>query len=148
MIKAYGTHYVTSVIVGGTAFMYTFVNTSYSSSQSIEKVSEQISFNFQYKKASLSGNVNSSSYYEKLSKEFLKNSNDVTEFHPSVKSEQNESEWSVWVSQAWQQPVAINRTLSSITDLVSDYPNVQAHLQKTIDYYLQFNKYPTLEQLQ
>ncbi|CAF1243645.1 unnamed protein product [Rotaria sordida] len=148
VVRAYGTHYISSVIVGGTAFMYTFVNTSYSSSQSYEKVSEQISLTFQYKQYALSGNHTTGSISERLSKEFLKNSNDMTEFYPPVQPEQGKSEWEAWLNQAWQQPVAVNRTVSPIIDLVVDYPDVQTHLQKTIDYCIQFNKYPTLQQLQ
>lgn len=149
LIKAYGTHYVTSVIMGGTASMYTFINSSYSNSQSYEKLSEQISINFKLMQLfDLSGGHNTSSYSEKLLKAFLNNSNDITEFYPSVKTENGESEWTVWKSKAWQQPVAINRTLSSITDLVADYSDVQTHLQKTIDYYVEFNEYPLLKQLQ
>ncbi|CAF4197816.1 unnamed protein product [Rotaria sordida] len=129
VVRAYGTHYISSVIVGGTAFMYTFVNTSYSSSQSYEKVSEQISLTFQYKQYALSGNHTTGSISERLSKEFLKNSNDMTEFYPPVQPEQGKSEWEAWLNQAWQQPVAVNRTVSPIIDLVVDYPDVQTHLE-------------------
>ncbi|UJR20158.1 hypothetical protein I4U23_023290 [Adineta vaga] len=146
--NAYGTHYVTSVIVGGKAGMYSFINTTYTNSHSYEKISEQVSFNFQYKMATLSGNINSGSYAEKLSEDFVKNSNAITEFHPPVQTEAGELEWNVWLDKTWQQPVAINRTVSPITELVAEYPAVQTHLQKTIDYYLKSGTYPSLQQLQ
>ena len=53
-----------------------------------------------------------------------------------------------WLATAVQQPVVVNRTLAPLSNLFYAYPRVQAHLRRTIDYYLTKGSLPTFAQLQ
>ena len=48
---------------------------------------------------------------------------------------------------AGDQPTVINRTLSHIADLITNKPQVEAHLRRTIDFYLNNGYLPTLVQM-
>ena len=52
-----------------------------------------------------------------------------------------------WRTQAGQQPVVVNRTLSPIYRLIRNYPTVRQHLRKTIEFYLQNGVFPNYYQL-
>lgn len=52
-----------------------------------------------------------------------------------------------WLDAASDQPVVINRTLSNIANLIRSNTKVQAHLRRTIDFYLANDVPPTLAEL-
>lgn len=45
------------------------------------------------------------------------------------------------------KPQPVNTTVSYISDLAYEYPEVQAHLRKTIEYYLKNNKLPSIGEI-
>jgi hypothetical protein len=52
-----------------------------------------------------------------------------------------------WSNNAGNQPVVINRTLSHIAILIRSNKQVQEHLRRTVDFYLNNGFLPTLAQL-
>jgi hypothetical protein len=149
VIKTYGTHYVTSVIVGGSIFTYTFLNQSYAKSTSYQKQEEQIRISVEVGKLKLSGDRKWTDLEQTLSEDFKKNSRAINDFHPTVAEVEGKTPWNVWLEKASQQPVVVNRTLSRMSDLLIDYPVVQTHLQKTIDFYVRTGDLPkTLQEVQ
>lgn len=148
VINSFGTHYVTSVIVGAQASSYTFLSNSYHTATAYRKMEEQISIKFQIDKLNLGGDHNTGNLENSLTEDFKKNSKNHIVFHPPVKDVANKPQWNAWLDTASQQPVVVNRTLARLSDLFSDSPLVQTHLQKTIDYYVLHGITPTLQQLQ
>lgn len=53
-----------------------------------------------------------------------------------------------WMDQAGQQPLVINRTLAHIANLIRTDRQVQTHLRRTVDFYLENGFLPTLADLQ
>ncbi|CAF1442998.1 unnamed protein product [Rotaria sordida] len=143
LLETYGTHYVTHVIVGGTAHVYTFVNQAFSNSSTFEEMSTQV------------GNTGSSWFSQtndlnrSTSDSFRKNSNSFAVYQPPVvQTVEGKTEYQSWLAYAPQEPVVVNRTLAPLSNLFYRYPQVQAHLQRTIGYYLAKGDLPTLTQLQ
>ncbi|CAF1481748.1 unnamed protein product [Rotaria sordida] len=67
---------------------------------------------------------------------------------PVVQTVEGKTEYQSWLAYAPQEPVVVNRTLAPLSNLFYRYPQVQAHLQRTIGYYLAKGDLPTLTQLQ
>ena len=148
VVQSFGTHYVSSVIVGGTIFMYTFLANEYHSVSSYRKMEEQISFQFQFEKLKLSGDIQATSIEQKISEDFKKNSQAITVYHPTVAASDGQLLWNIWLEKAALQPVVVNRTVAPIYDLVYDYPTVQNHLKKTVEFYIMNDRHAeTLEEL-
>ena len=53
-----------------------------------------------------------------------------------------------WMNQAGQQPLVINRTLAHIANLIRGDRQVQNHLRRTVNFYLENGFLPTLAELQ
>ncbi|CAF1373491.1 unnamed protein product [Rotaria sp. Silwood1] len=100
--------------------------------------------------AGLHGTFSWGSSDTRLSKDFKKNSAFEWKFLPSVNvtSDIDENIMKAWLERASKKPTVINRTLSSIVNLLSDYPSpIRRHLQSTIDFYLKHAHLPKLEEL-
>lgn len=116
--------------------MYTFLANEYHSVTSYRKVEEQISLNFQWEKANLTGSSQSISLEQQISSDFKKNAQVVTVYHPTVAESEGKLLWNIWLEKAALQPVVVNRTVAPMYDLVYDSPTVQTHLQKTVNFYI------------
>jgi hypothetical protein len=90
-IQTYGTHYVSNVIVGGMANLYTFVAESAYKSTSYEEITHEISLTAQYKEFSFQTGIQTAEIYQHISETFKKNSNTLSVFQPPVNSKINES---------------------------------------------------------
>ncbi|CAF1373511.1 unnamed protein product [Rotaria sp. Silwood1] len=182
LVATFGTHYISSVIVGASVDIYTYISQNYHSQYDSSSLSQAISlgvgvsifdaFSFKRKKgngqtsgsiteinvnlglfddiAGLHGTFSWGSSDTRLSKDFKKNSAFEWKFLPSVNitSDIDENIMKVWLERASKKPTVINRTLSSIVNLLSDYPSpIRGHLQSTIDFYLKHAHLPKLEEL-
>uniref|UniRef100_A0A0G4FGM9 MACPF domain-containing protein n=1 Tax=Chromera velia CCMP2878 TaxID=1169474 RepID=A0A0G4FGM9_9ALVE len=135
VITAYGTHFMPSAIVGARATMHTFVNNTFHSEFSEKTVTSQISIGFQYKKLSMSLDEKAKDYAKEVMKEFANATHDHMEFQPDISQTPGEAPWLTWEAAAKEKPVVVNMTASPLSDLFFDMPEVQAHMQKTIDFY-------------
>ncbi|CAF5069839.1 unnamed protein product [Rotaria sp. Silwood1] len=155
LIETFGTHYVSSVIVGGLGNLYTYITGSYEKEYSRSVVEEGITIGFRVAMnnglvGTGNGAYNWGEGESSLTEEFKQNSEMQTKFIPAVViSPQNERrQWDVWKEQTLSEPAVVNRTLSPLVNLLLDYPDeVQKHLQATIDYYLLNGVVPTLDQV-
>ncbi|CAF2975083.1 unnamed protein product [Rotaria sp. Silwood2] len=50
-VETYGTHYVSRIVVGGTAYLYTLLDSSYHKMSSYEETTSQVSLMFQYQQS-------------------------------------------------------------------------------------------------
>lgn len=146
-IQAFGTHYVSSVIIGGSAKLYTFVNNSYYKETSYERMKEQISIGVQISMIKLKGESQSEELWNKSSEAFRNNSNTQVFFQPSPPPSTTLPPWKAWEAQILENPQVVNCSVSHLSDLAFEYPEVQTHLQQSIDYYLTQGKLPTLADL-
>ncbi|CAF1513902.1 unnamed protein product [Didymodactylos carnosus] len=118
MVTAFGTHYASSIIVGGVIEMYTQVNSKYQEERSCTSISQNTQLEIKFVPAVITT--------------------------PSTKN----FEWDIWLNKTALTPAVVNRTLTPITDLLFEYPlEIRQHLQLTIDYYLEHGIVPTLQQL-
>jgi hypothetical protein len=67
---------------------------------------------------------------------------DVPEIHAS------EAPWLAWEIAAADNPTVVNSSVSSLANLFFETPDVMAHMQRTIDFYLKNSRAPTLAELQ
>ncbi|CAF4648804.1 unnamed protein product, partial [Rotaria sp. Silwood2] len=146
-IETFGTHYVSRIIVGGTAHLYTLMDQSYYKESSYEERTSQVSLMFQYKQYNGQIGSNSNEIWASMKEKFRTTSSTLSIFRPPVASKENKSDWETWQNVAGNYPVVINRTLFSIHDLIKDKPTVREHLRKTIEFYLQKGVMPTLAEL-
>ncbi|CAF4664357.1 unnamed protein product, partial [Rotaria socialis] len=146
-VQTFGTHYVSRVIVGGTAYLYSLIDSSFHNKSSYREVSSQVSLMFQYKSGSLSVGETQTSVLQKMSETFKKNTESLTIFQPPIPNDDSRSDWEVWQRKASDNPVVVNRTLFSIDSLIRSKPRVQEHLRKTIQFYLRDGVMPTFAQL-
>ncbi|CAF4831041.1 unnamed protein product [Rotaria sp. Silwood1] len=121
--------------MGGLINTYTFINqtthSQYNYSKTLQDISHTVSSeNRSRTNLSLSEDSQTFIFYE-----------------PSIKSNGSKSDWFTWIHALDKRPSVINRTLIYLTYLLDDYPEVQNHLQKTIDYYQKHGVLPTLAQL-
>jgi len=139
----FGTHYVGSIIVGGRAKITTFVGSSYHKEHSEKTVSSQISIGFEWKKLKLSLSKRAKEYEKKLMEDFKKSSNQKASFQPDLKAIHSDpAPWKKWEAAVVDNPTVVNTSVSSIANLFFDSPEVMAHMQKTIDFYIKFNRAP------
>jgi hypothetical protein len=92
-IETYGTHYVSRVIVGGTANLYTFIKKEYYQQTSYIETSQQIGLLFSYKSLQFTPGFEWEQALNDINAEFLQNSDAITEFRPPVATIVNQSEW-------------------------------------------------------
>ena len=145
-LNDFGTHYVSSAIVGGIARMFSFVEQEYSESKSRHFQKSQMSLSFEMEKAKLLDlDWKVEELSEKLDKEFLKNSNTKSYFTP-VPVNNISVPWDNWLNETLVNPAIVNMTLRHISDLVYEkrYKYVRIHLEKTLNYYLKNGEYPTM----
>ncbi|CAF2064098.1 unnamed protein product [Rotaria magnacalcarata] len=146
-IQTFGTHYVSRVIVGGTAYLYSIMEASFHNKSSYREVSSQVSLMFQYKSRSFNVGETQASVMSKMTETFKKNTESLAVFQPPIPNDEGKSDWEVWQRRASEHPVVVNRTLFSIDSLIRGKPRVQEHLRRTIQFYLKDGIIPTLAQL-
>lgn len=155
LIETFGTHYVSSVIVGGSINLYTYVKSSYQSEHSSSSVQNDIKIGLSVAmQGGLVGvDVNAGftwgSEVSSLTETFKNNTEMRMQFSPAIvlSPATQGQQWIVWKRRTLSDPAVVNRTLSPLVNLLMDYPEeVQEHLQATIDYYLVHGTVPTLEQ--
>ncbi|KAL4511138.1 hypothetical protein ABPG73_008216 [Tetrahymena malaccensis] len=148
IVSQFGTHYVSSVVLGGSAKIYTILDKTYLKTVSYEEIQTQISIDYSYQVFKFKFGYNSTEIADKLDVDYVKNTEDVVVFSPEVDLQQDPKAWNTWESSAPTQPQPIGSAVSYISDLVYEYPEVQAHLKKTIEFYLKNGKLPTFAQIQ
>ncbi|KAL4474493.1 hypothetical protein ABPG72_016171 [Tetrahymena utriculariae] len=148
VVSSFGTHYVTSVLMGGSAKIYTTLDQNYLKTVDYEEVKTQIGIDFSYQVFKFKFGYNSTEIGQKLHEDFKKNAEDVIIFSPEVDHLQDPKAWETWESTVPQKPQPVNTTVSYISDLAYEYPEVQGHLRKTIDFYLKNGKLPSFAEIQ
>ncbi|KAL4474491.1 hypothetical protein ABPG72_016169, partial [Tetrahymena utriculariae] len=148
VVSSFGTHYVSSVIMGGSAKIYTTLDQNYLKAVDYEEARTQIGIDFSYQVFKFKFGYNSTEIGQKLHENFKKNAEDVIVFSPEVDHLQDPKAWETWESAVPQKPQPLNTTVSYISDLAYEYPEVQAHLRKTIDFYLKNGKLPSFAEIQ
>ncbi|CAF1652550.1 unnamed protein product, partial [Didymodactylos carnosus] len=144
----FGTHYVSGVVVGALATTYTFIDKEFHSKYDSNTVKEQISLGFELASLKFSADIDGGERVrEQMMQEFITHAQSNTTFLPVIQTLPGQFDWNVWSAKASQEPAVINRTLVSLSNLLSDYPEVKKHLQDTIDCYLKTGILPTLKQL-
>ncbi|KAL4499417.1 hypothetical protein ABPG73_008967 [Tetrahymena malaccensis] len=148
IISSFGTHYVSSVLMGGSAKIYTTLDQNYLKTIDYEEVKNQISIDFSYQEFKFKFGYNSSEIGQNLHEDFKNNSEDVIVFSPEVNHLQDPKAWETWESTVPQKPQPVNTTVSYISDLAYEYPEVQTHLRKSIEFYLKNGKLPSFDDIQ
>ncbi|CAF0806318.1 unnamed protein product [Didymodactylos carnosus] len=151
LVMSFGTHYISSIVVGGVVEMFTQVDSKYQEEHSSLSISQSIGISFQFQQAQIGSSEDFGSTTNISLTNFRKNSQLEVKFVPAViKTPATERiQYGLWVNNTAKTPAVINRTLSSITDLLYDMDiQVRRHLQLTIDYYLENGEVPTVEKLQ
>ena len=150
LILTFGTHYTSSIIVGGVVDMFTQVTSEYQEMHSKISIEQQVSVGFGYKEAQMSANSHFGNEVGVSFEEFRKNTQMEVRFSPAVLTtpQTENKQWDIWLDQASSTPVVVNRTLSPLINLLIEYPiEIRRHLQLTIDYYLKNGKTPTIDEL-
>ncbi|KAL4511135.1 hypothetical protein ABPG73_008213 [Tetrahymena malaccensis] len=148
VVSSFGTHYVSSVIMGGSAKIYTTLDQNYLKSVDYEEAKTQIGIDFSYQVFKFKFGYNSTEIGQRLNENFKRNAEDVIVFSPEVDHLQDPKAWETWESTVPQKPQPVNTTVSYISDLAYEYPEVQGHLRKTIDFYLKNGKLPSFAEIQ
>ncbi|KAL4511127.1 hypothetical protein ABPG73_008205 [Tetrahymena malaccensis] len=148
VVASFGTHYVSSVIMGGSAKIFTTLDQDYLKTVDYEEAKTQIGLEFSYTVFQFKFGYNSTEIAQKLNENFKKNAEDSIIFSPEVDHIQDPKAWATWESQVPQRPQPVNTTVSYISDLAFEYPEVQLHLRKTIEFYLKNGKLPTFAEIQ
>ncbi|CAF3790676.1 unnamed protein product [Rotaria sp. Silwood1] len=146
-IETYGTHYVSRIIVGGTAHLYTLMDSSYYKESSYEERTSQVRLMFQYKQYNGQIGSNLGAIWASMKEKFKTTAATLSVFQPPVASQENKSDWETWQKTAGNYPIVVNRTLFSIHNLIKNKSTVREHLRKTIEFYLQKGVMPTLTEL-
>ncbi|CAF3178894.1 unnamed protein product [Rotaria sp. Silwood2] len=146
-VETYGTHYVSRIVVGGTAYLYTLLDSSYHKMSSYEETTSQVCLMFQYKQSYGQYGSDTAQVWASMKETFKKTAATLSVFQPPVESQNSESDWEAWQQTAGNYPVVVNRTLFSIHNLIKNKPTVREHLRKTIEFYLQKGVMPTLAEL-
>ncbi|CAF3620401.1 unnamed protein product [Rotaria sp. Silwood1] len=150
IISTFGTHYISSIVIGGVVEMFTQVSSKYQEYYNKKSIEKQMSIGFEYQQAQMSASYNRSFQVSVTTEEFKKNTEIEVKFSPSVMTTPTtkHKQWDIWLDRASSTPVVINRTLSPLTNLLNEYPiEIRRHLNLTIDYYLRNGKLPTIDQL-
>ncbi|CAM4767911.1 unnamed protein product [Rotaria magnacalcarata] len=147
LLETFGTHYVTRVIVGATAHMYTLINNAFTKSATFEETASEVSrmSNSFFLPKIVPRSIHS--IKESLSESFRKNSKSFVEYQPPVALVPGKTEWQSWLDNAVLTPVVVNRTLAPLSNIFYRYPLIRGHLRRTIDHYLRHGKYPKLGEL-
>ena len=94
IVETFGTHYVSQVIVGATAHIYTFINENYVKTSSFEEMTRQVS---QSSSFFIFFNSNSGSSIHTIDQNaaetFRKNSERLATYEPPVALIPNRTEW-------------------------------------------------------
>ena len=90
-VQSYGTYYVSNVVVGGVAHLYTFVGEDYHKTSSYREITTSISLTAQYKGVSFKAGIETQSIYQRISESFKRNSDTMSVFQPPVASVNNQS---------------------------------------------------------
>ncbi|CAF3207054.1 unnamed protein product [Rotaria sp. Silwood2] len=150
LVSTFGTHYISSIVVGGTVEMFTQVNSEFQESHSKISVSQEIGIGFGLEMGQISISNSFGSEVGVNTEDFKKNTQIQVEFSPAVITtpETEKRKYDIWLDRASSTPVVVNRTLSPLVDLLIEYPvEIRRHLQLTIDYYLKSGTLPTIDQL-
>ena len=147
-IEAFGTHYISSVIMAGVINIYTFVNQKSYTQYNYSKISYEISL-FIKDQMIFSANKSktTTSKWNRTNSLDFEDSQMFIVYQPPINNNDSESIWSLWTYAIDEHPYVINRTLRPLTDLLNDYPEIQTHLQITTDYYQKYGSLPTLADL-
>ncbi|KAL4474479.1 hypothetical protein ABPG72_016157 [Tetrahymena utriculariae] len=148
VISSFGTHYVTSVVMGGSAKIFTTIDSEYLKSFNYEQVKNQVSLDFSYMVFKFKFGFDTTDATQIPSEDFKKNSENMIVFSPEVDHIQDPKAWATWESQVPQKPQPVNTTVSYISDLAYEYPEIQGHLKKTIEFYLKNGKLPSFGEIQ
>lgn len=92
-VETYGTHYVSRIIVGGTAHLYTLMDESFHKTCSYEETSTQVSLMFQFLGASGSLGDTRQQAWQLMKDTFKKSASTFSVFQPPVASQGDKSEW-------------------------------------------------------
>ncbi|KAL4511131.1 hypothetical protein ABPG73_008209 [Tetrahymena malaccensis] len=133
--------------MGGSAKIYTTLDQNYLKTVDYKEVKSQIGIDFSYQVYKLKFGRNSTEIAQKIHQNFKKNADDVIVFSPEVDHLQDPKAWETWESTVSQKPQPVNTTVAYISDLAYQYPEVQAHLKKTIEFYLKNGKLPSFAQI-
>ncbi|CAF2684273.1 unnamed protein product [Rotaria sp. Silwood2] len=150
LILTFGTHYISSIVVGGAVEMFTQVTSEYQETHSKVSVEQQVSVGFGYQQAQMSASTNLGFEVGVNTEDFKKNAQMEVKFSPAVitTSETEKKQWDIWLDRASSSPVVVNRTISPLINLLIEYPiEIRRHLELTIDYYLKNGKVPTIDDL-
>ncbi|KAL4511140.1 hypothetical protein ABPG73_008218 [Tetrahymena malaccensis] len=147
VINSFGTHFVTSVIMGGTAKIYTTIDQGYIKTLNFQQIKTQVTLDVSSQIFKFKFGYDSTDMTLKPTETFKKNSEDIIIFSPEVDHLQDPKAWATWESTVPMKPQPVNTTVSYISDLAYEYPEVQAHLRKTIEYYLKNNKLPSIGEI-
>ncbi|CAF2983514.1 unnamed protein product [Rotaria socialis] len=146
-LDTFGTHYVTHVIVGATAHIFTVISDAYATSSLYQETMSQVSKMGHYFFASSYSTDYSRQLEQSITESFRKTSESFVEYRPPVPQVPGKTEWQSWLGNALLSPVVVNRTIAPLSNLFYRYPLVQAHLRRTINYLLDHGKHPMLAEL-
>ncbi|CAF1513144.1 unnamed protein product [Rotaria magnacalcarata] len=147
LLDTFGTHYVTHVIVGAIAHIFTLLSDAYAKSSSFQETMSQVSRMGHYFFLSSYSTDYSHRIEQSITESFRKTSQSFVEYRPPVPQVPGKTEWQSWLSNALSTPVVVNRTLAPLSNLFYRYPLVQAHLRRTINYFLNHGRHPMLADL-
>ena len=92
-VAAYGTHYVSRIIVGGAAHLYTLIASNYHKASSFEEISSQISISFGFMKFGGNMQHGSTAMLSVLKESFTRNAASFSTFQPPIETRENQSDW-------------------------------------------------------
>jgi hypothetical protein len=92
-IETYSTHYVSRIIVGGVAHLYTLIDSSFYKSSSYEETTTQVSLMFQYENYFGRLGHGTATIWQSIKETFKKNAATLSVFQPPVSSQDNTSDW-------------------------------------------------------
>ncbi|KAL4474488.1 hypothetical protein ABPG72_016166 [Tetrahymena utriculariae] len=137
VVSSFGTHYITSVVMGGSAKIFTSINSEYLKSFDYEQVRNQVSIDFIYTVFKFKFGSDTTYATQIPNESFKENSENKIIFSPEVDNLQDPKAWSTWESQFPQKPQPRMNILE-----------VQSHLRKTIEFYLKNGKLPFFAEIQ
>lgn len=147
IIQTFGTHYVTRVIVGATARIFTLLGEEYFKSTSFEEIKTETTRVSRFFFWSTYHTDYTHEIKQSVTESFRRNSQMFVEYQPTVPQLSGKTEWQSWLAKAPYVPVVVNRTVAPISNLFYAHPQIQSHVYRTIQYYLNHGEMPTLNQL-
>lgn len=146
-----GTHITTSALMGGTFTVYQGTNSSVFKEYSNSTMSNQFSLGFKYNKLKAQIKSGSSKVENEMKEDVAKATNAIVRTNPDFHTTdipKNTSQYEHWSDLVNTEPVMVNGSFLLLSEIFSDYPLVQQHMEKTIRFYLRTGKNPTLHDLQ